>query len=302
LHQLANHPVLSFFNNEDLKMKNLLFMLMLVFSYHLVFSNPIEIADALENGQLEKVKDYFKSSPKALKNVYKPELGVVMGAILFEAPDDVIGFLIESYPEELEFETRKGLNTLYAAVKKNRFNIVKQIAQKKPDLIHKYRGDNYSAMELSASSDSKRQIFTYLAKASYLYNDRTLTSNTFYVAVISGSVNIMNEIASSPNRNYLEKSRIFHDGNTFMHIAVQEKQLKSVKYLFSRFPNMISSKNRDNQIPLHLAAQSNSLAVVKYLVKKSSQSYIAKDNKSKKPIDYAGNHSAVYNYLQTLEK
>ena len=103
---------------------------------------------------------------------------------------------------------------------------------------------------------------------------------------------LMKKYGLNPNAHY------FHDGVTLLHIASENGQLPSVKYLL-KIGARVNVMDDDGRTPLSLAAQRGHQQVVKLLLGRGANPRI-KDKYGKTPLDWASfmGHKQVVRLLQ----
>ena len=138
--------------------------------------------------------------------------------------------------------------------------------------------------------------------AHYLINKKIrsvknpLTSDTLfhYLCINDDNLPLINLML--PTFDEIEKKNNL--GQNLLHIAVQNKCIKTAKYLIENKAN-INSKDGKNNTPLHIAVENNDYNIVKLLVDFNAiiNQY---NNKNEKPIDiaYKKENKLIINYLE----
>lgn len=117
---------------------------------------------------------------------------------------------------------------------------------------------------LSIDSDfSVLELYKILIKNPYLVNTEDEKNETFLSYAIKRNNNpIINLILTSPILNLTYQNE---NGNTYLHLAVIQQNLKLVQVLLDK-GTFIDIQNNDGNTALHLAYYVNNLKIIKLLI------------------------------------
>ena len=145
---------------------------------------------------------------------------------------------------------------------------------------------------LSISSEfTEEELYNILSKNPYLINTEDENNETFLsYAIKRNNINIINLLLTSPILNITYQNEL--TGNTYLHLAVLQQNIKLIKELLNKNIN-IDIQNNDGNTALHLAYYINNIKIIKLLIEnnidfgiKNKKGLIAEEID---PIDNANN-------------
>jgi len=118
---------------------------------------------------------------------------------------------------------------------------------------------------LSISNEfTEEELYNILSKNPYLINTEDENSETFLsYAIKRNNINIINLLLTSPILNITYQNEL--TGNTYLHLAVLQQNIKLIKELLNKNIN-IDTQNNDGNTALHLAYYINNIKIVKLLI------------------------------------
>ena len=129
---------------------------------------------------------------------------------------------------------------------------------------HQSTNSLYQKLFLSIDSElSTLELYKILTKNPYLVNIEDEKNETFLSYAIKRNNNpVINLILTSPLLNLTYQNE---NGNTYLHLAVIQQNLKLVKTLLDK-GIFIDIQNNDGNTALHLAYYINNLEIIKLLI------------------------------------
>ena len=118
---------------------------------------------------------------------------------------------------------------------------------------------------MSISSEfTEEELYNILSKNPYLINTEDEKSETFLsYAIKRNNINIINLLLTSPILNITYQNEL--TGNTYLHLAVLQQNIKLIKELLNKNIN-IDIQNNDGNTALHLAYYINNIKIIKLLI------------------------------------
>ena len=118
---------------------------------------------------------------------------------------------------------------------------------------------------LSISSEfTEEELYNILSKNPYLINTEDENNETFLsYAIKRNNINIINLLLTSPILNITYQNEL--TGNTYLHLAVLQQNIKLIKELLNKNIN-IDIQNNDGNTALHLAYYINNIKIIKLLI------------------------------------
>ena len=118
---------------------------------------------------------------------------------------------------------------------------------------------------LSISNEfTEEELYNILSKNPYLINTEDEINETFLsYAIKRNNINIINLLLTSPILNITYQNEL--TGNTYLHLAVLQQNIKLIKELLNKNIN-IDTQNNDGNTALHLAYYINNIKIVKLLI------------------------------------
>ena len=114
------------------------------------------------------------------------------------------------------------------------------------------------------SEFTEEELYNILSKNPYLINTEDENNETFLsYAIKRNNINIINLLLTSPILNITYQNEL--TGNTYLHLAVLQQNIKLIKELLNKNIN-IDIQNNDGNTALHLAYYINNIKIIKLLI------------------------------------
>ncbi|CAK7349813.1 unnamed protein product [Dovyalis caffra] len=174
--------------------------------------------------------------------------------------EKILALLLEATPGGDSLNGPLGKSPAHAAVEQRNLDILKQIAEKRPELIRVKDEKGRNALHLASLIGYLKGVQCLLEK----FSDGAFESDKeglypIHVASKNGHVRVINELVDQwfdPKEFLTKKSK------NILHVAAEKDQQNVVRYILRNLElaSLLNEKDEDGNTPLHLATKLNDIA------------------------------------------
>mmetsp|Transcript_437 Transcript_437/g.1210 ORF Transcript_437/g.1210 Transcript_437/m.1210 type:complete len:394 (+) Transcript_437:150-1331(+) len=263
---------------------------------------PLDYACSYE-APLEVVKFLVGRYPAAAETPRHESLLPLHLACHFQANPDVVSYLLSACPSAAQNCESEGWYPLHAAAAgRASLQVCQEVFHANPTSATSQDSANSTPLHIACSNRADPSIVEFLMKAApqALFMEDADTLTPLFRAVRNSTVEVV-KLMLDENDDLVT---VDHLGGTLLHHSSGHGSAEVVDLVAKRFPDMLAMHTGDHDrfIPLHVACLfGSSLDVVKTLVKHKPESIHAIDTHGRKPIQLASD-TTLYRYLKEYQQ